>query len=161
MLRLVGWQTPKVLWQAPETDSGAPAMLDTPVRRCVSQRVQILVAAECEAGYSLEQQPQHTNHGWKERLHWAGGGVCLRHHHEPIPSIPYTVLLSKLCIIYDLYMRAFSGGPATRSVSFEQQPILINCATTTGWQQPLLKVPPHPSTPIPPAEGKGSSLLWD
>lgn len=88
MLRLAGWQTPKVLGEVPGTGPGPPATLDAPVRRCVSQKVQILVAAECEAGYSLEQQPQRTNLG----LRWAGG-VCLRRHHKSALSIPNAVLL--------------------------------------------------------------------
>lgn len=111
MLRLVGWQTPKVLQQAPETDPGARATLDTPVRWCVSQKLQILVAAECEAGYSLEQQPQHTNNGCKERLRWAGGGgvstASPRTH--PLNSIHCTteVMMYNIWLIHEsIFWRA-------------------------------------------------------
>lgn len=73
MLRLAGWQTPKVLGWGTRDRPGPPATLDTPGKWCISQEVQILVAVECKAGYSLEQQPQHTNLGIKEQLCWAGG----------------------------------------------------------------------------------------
>ena len=90
-------------------DPGPPATLDTSVRWCVSQKVQILVAAECEAGYSLEQQSQHTNLGFKERLRWAGGVSAAPPQTRPLNSKHCTtevIMYNKRLIHESIFWRA-------------------------------------------------------